>query len=373
VVEAAKRMPNIDLSNCELNSADGDGEAIAKLLRSFPALKSLDLSANDKLGARAAHDIAGGLAASRSITSITFADCNLTAGDTSRDTSGSVALINAIKQHPTLKSANFSDCNLKEDAGEALGRVLAENRTLAELNLKGGNSIRINEDSLFDWAKAQNMRETGKKAPDGMTAMLEGLKVNKSLKSLELSGYNVAAVALAEALKVHPALQSLDLSGCCLEGEEWKTVAAGLAQNRVLTWLDLRNTPMDVEGAKAIVDAVKDKRQLKTILGLTKQTRLTTQTVTPAIALLLAFELKKNSVLEELNLEHGNIVGLNYGLHANKKAYNAEGITAFGEMLRGNSTLTSIKLNKNNLTDADKKLINDANAQRKNPLVKLEL
>ena len=49
IVEAAKRKPSLDVSNCELDGTKGDGESVSQMLRTFPALKSLNMRDNPKM------------------------------------------------------------------------------------------------------------------------------------------------------------------------------------------------------------------------------------------------------------------------------------------------------------------------------------
>ena len=115
---------------------------------------------------------------------------------------------------------------------------------------------------------------------------------------------------------------------------------------------------------KAIYDAVKDHRQLKTLFGLTKQTKFK-KILSPGRALLLSFDLKRNNVLQVLDI-HGNKYTKVMGSDGTE---DTEGFTALLDAFKTNATLTSVDFRMNALDDAGKKMVTEANAKRKKPLV----
>ena len=185
-----------------------------------------------------------------------------------KEPSGSIALMQALSQNTTLKSLDLSVNDLRE-CGEAMGAMLAANRTLTDL--KCGANI------FF---------------PDNLSLIFDGLKVNQGLKSLDLRGVGItpdnligrienkmAAVnSLAAMLKANSTLQvrqprlqrhsaptpptdwladvlffstrqSLYLGGLNKDGVMLLT--AGLAANRGLTCLDVQSFDLDRFEGKA--------------------------------------------------------------------------------------------------------------------------
>ena len=123
------------------------------------------------------------------------------------------------------------------------------------------------------------------------------------------------------------------------------------------------------EGAEALVDAEKDKPQLITLCGIKPEetTRnLSHESLKEGDAVLLAFDLKKNTTLVELkyaatptrvqpkvpaaadtfvatsacSLDVNQLCGLNY---CGEGTYTAEGIIKLSEALKVNATLTSLR------------------------------
>ena len=72
VVEASRGMHTIDLSNCQLDGSKGDGDVVAQIIREFPALASLDLKNNAKLGAKGIEPISKALAENTTLTEIKY-------------------------------------------------------------------------------------------------------------------------------------------------------------------------------------------------------------------------------------------------------------------------------------------------------------
>ena len=103
---------------------------------------------------------------------------------------------------------------------------------------------------------------------------------------------------MAEALTVNKALTSLEYAApCAVYCHHPLTACLSLAHSL------LRND-IGEEGAKAILDATEGKPQLTTLCGIkpeeTKCNLFSNQDLKAADAMLLAFDLRKNSSLVEL-------------------------------------------------------------------------
>jgi len=108
------------------------------------------------------------------------------------------------------------------------------------------------------------------------------------------------------------------------------------------------------EGANSIVEVAKDKPHFITLCGLMpdqKSADFSKQGLGVGDGILLAFDLKKNSVLVDLNLSDNILT--NHG-------WDMSGIIQIAEALKVNTTLQSIDLRDNGLDDKAKRLLRQA-------------
>jgi hypothetical protein len=137
------------------------------------------------------------------------------------------------------------------------------------------DSFAILKDLLKDFPKVLNLDLSGRKPPLGPrnAELLSGLllvhgegchELNLCRQDLQTSG----SQALAKALKVNGSLKSVDLSANHLtnHGHDMtgiKELAAALGVNGALTMLSLAANKLGVEGTKAICEALEQNKTLK--------------------------------------------------------------------------------------------------------------
>jgi Ran GTPase-activating protein (RanGAP) involved in mRNA processing and transport len=156
-------------------------------------------------------------------------------------------------------TANFSNQNLE------LPDVILLASDLSQADVTGG---------LTKMSLAKN-----KLGEEGIKAICEALKQNKTLKEFDLSGYNniggeAGAKHVADMLGVNGGLTSINLSGNALCGLDWQgkgiytaegitAIADALRVNGSLTKLSLAQNKLEEEGTKAICEALEQNTTLK--------------------------------------------------------------------------------------------------------------
>jgi NLR family CARD domain-containing protein 3 len=206
---------------------------------------------------------------------------------------------------------------------------------------------------------------------EGAMALAEALKVDSTLEVLFLANNNIGekgATALAEALKHHSSLQILwkvlphkvlgiDVAHGLWEAhnEAWRTssklqqlelnmnnigdkgvaaLAGALKTNSTLKGLWLARNNIGVEGATAMAEALTCNSKLQGLWFLS----LSHNIIRDKGAKVLAKALKRNSTLQELNLDDNNI--------------GKEGAKSLVDALKHNSTLRELDLDDNNISNA---------------------
>lgn len=137
---------------------------------------------------------------------------------------GARLLSKLLGENSVMISLNLSDNQVHAEGGRYLARGLRENDSLLQLNL------RLNR--LGD---------------EGCSLLLEGLRDNISLTELNIgsngAGNQAAQTLLAILRDPEHNLEVLDITGNDLNSEHFELMRLSLANNRVLTSLDMRNNP----------------------------------------------------------------------------------------------------------------------------------
>ncbi|XP_062594074.1 uncharacterized protein LOC134255559 isoform X4 [Saccostrea cucullata] len=165
---------------------------------------------------------------------------------------GKVAAISYfVLQHlpDTIQELDFTGCVLNMMCASELSSKVEQANCLEVLD--------ISQTSLFGSA---------------FVAVLQGLKLSNSMKTLKLRGAKldrVGVITLAECLRLTRTLQVLDLSDCELNTDMCKTLTDAIAENHSLRKLVLKNTKVTIEGRQAIVNPKLDQL---TVVGLDDMT-----------------------------------------------------------------------------------------------------
>ena len=213
-------LEELDLSrNSQL--AEGDSEAVGcaieRMLNVNTTLKVLNLS-GCRLDTTVITHIADGLANNASL-----AELNIGAEIWSRNnitSEGWVHLFKALCNNTSLKKLNITHNDLGVKGSVALSEMLSCNKALTKLNL--------------GWCDIPEA---------GLTEILtKGLLHNTSLKKLNISGNDLwieGSVALAEMLTCNKSLTELNLRRCDIPEDGLREIARGLLQSTTLQTLKL--------------------------------------------------------------------------------------------------------------------------------------
>ena len=213
-------LEELDLSrNSQL--AEGDSEAVGcaieRMLNVNTTLKVLNLS-GCRLDTTVNTHIADGLANNASL-----AELNIGADIWSRNnitSEGWVHLFKALCNNTPLKKLNITHNDLGVKGSVALSEMLSCNKALTKLNL--------------GWCDIPEA---------GLTEILtKGLLHNTSLKKLNISGNDLwieGSVALAEMLTCNKSLTELNLRRCDIPEDGLREIARGLLQSTTLQTLKL--------------------------------------------------------------------------------------------------------------------------------------
>ena len=194
--------------------------------------------------------------------------------------------------------------------------------------------------------------ERNKFGDSGVIALSEALKVNESLYHLRLgfNGFGVpGAIALSDALKVNKSLKFLTLKsfGSNVDmDDKLKALSEGLKVNKSLIYLDLDNCKMSISGATALSDALKVN---DTLFYLVLEFCHLGSSGVKA----LSEGLKDNKKLGYLNLKDNKITLKNDKI-------DWDGAEALAEALKINTSLVCLDLRNNDFNNLAVRFLSEA-------------
>lgn len=208
-------------------------------------------------------------------------------------------LLEWLEGSPSLKSLTlYTTSSSSLEALELLVKHLERNTTLSDLNLSSCLRNLFSEDRMKVWAAIGNM-----------------LKVNTTLKVLNLSNNNVSgaqeAQALAKGLEKNIALEELRLSGTNLKSEGAQALAQALENNTALKEMALQGNSVGKKGGIALAKMLQSNSTLTSI-------NLNSNGMPPAALKALANALEKNETLKKLGI-WGNQELLSWSAHRIEK------------------------------------------------------
>ncbi|DAZ92574.1 TPA: hypothetical protein N0F65_012804 [Lagenidium giganteum] len=197
------------------------------------------------------------------------------------DEVGAQLITNVVRSPPqSLQHLNFASNNLGHASAQALSDLLMQSKTLCSLNL-AHNQLRDRD--IITLCEALEKNQTlvrlhlseNKFGLEGMIAIARFLEENAKIEEVYLSWNQlrgVGALKIVESLKFHASLRAVDLSWNSLDSNELlkprsivNALADALANNKVLSHLDLSNNHLDMEDCNILA------RQLEynhTLVGL---------------------------------------------------------------------------------------------------------
>lgn len=207
----------------------------------------------------------------------------------------------------SLVTLNLVNNNLKRKAASYLADLLKKNKTLQEVHI-GRNPLH----------------------PKGMKEIINGLQANSEsrVKHLDLKatglGGKAGLKALIELLKKNETIESLDLSSNGLGPHGAKELSSVFMFKNVLLDLNLGGNDIGADGVSAMANALNEERKVQGHCNL-QRLSLNWNQLGDEGAIFLAMGLEKNSTIHHLDLSHNKIgslgalhlastFGINYGL-----------------------------------------------------------
>jgi Ran GTPase-activating protein (RanGAP) involved in mRNA processing and transport len=211
----------------------------------------------------------------------------------------------ALKYNSTLKELHLGQNQMKDECAEIIADMIYANKYLNRLDLSGNDftstgarlislALRQEQCSLVDLDLSQNMIND-----EGACIIADILKINKSLNKLDLSSNTISSMgveALTHGLQYNKSLKDLRLSHSEISFLGIKSIALTLQQgNSYLTHIDLSYGMICDDGAREIAKMLEFNKILKNL-------DLYENRITSTGIITIAFALRRNDYLTELNL-----------------------------------------------------------------------
>jgi Ran GTPase-activating protein (RanGAP) involved in mRNA processing and transport len=194
---------------------------------------------------------------------------------------GLEVICQALEDNATLKVLNLGNNDPQgSDCVQAIGKMIAKNRTLQGLDLTFSN---MNAEALRILAKS--------------------MEENQALSEMEL-GYNYfadeGAGVLAEMLKKNTALKTLNLRANLIGPEGGRLIAGGLKENTTLRQLNLNDNHLGSDGAEPVLNALESNATLASL-------SIASNGLDSASAEHIGSLLRRNNALSSVDLS-GNLI-----------------------------------------------------------------
>jgi len=223
---------------------------------------------------------------------------------------GITLVANAIGRSSSIRDVNLARNKLGDHGIEAVCEAIRECKTLAELNLsENGAGTKAAESLAEAVPQSKSIRHLDLSwnqfseealALEHLGKMIAG---SATLQHLDLSGNRMKVKdtgmmqKFSEGLKESKSLEQLRLKRMYFEDEELKGLAAGIAANRSLRFLDLTSTTVGKDdGMKHLCAALEENSTLETVL-------LTNNWIRDGSVKFFVEALKKSPALTYLDLE----------------------------------------------------------------------
>lgn len=202
---------------------------------------------------------------------------------------GGITLVKSLAENSTLQDLDLSDNKLDVHVGKPLANALKINRTLISLNLSRNRlfqlsfvdeQVKNNTDHTKSLITAKRYKKQKRDlqeftliASEGITLLIEALKVNRALKQL-----NLADNALGKEVGVHLkrllsdkncSLTHLNLSTNNIREAGMIPLASGLLENHSLINLNLSRNFLGVNGVSSLRKVLAENETLQ-VLGISE-------------------------------------------------------------------------------------------------------
>ena len=288
---------NVQLEELRLfnNKLQSSCTVILKALKRNSNLKTLNL--NDNMTGKVVYDLADVIANNTSLEGLYLRGNNLQ--------SSAGVILQTLKGVSNVKFLDLSDNSMSEEVASDLADVIKNNVQLEELRLFNN------------------------KLQSSCTVILQALKRNSNLKTLNLNDNNMTGKVvydLADVIANNTSLEGLYLRGNNLQSSAGVILQAlkGVSNVKVL---DLSDNNMSEEIASDLADVIKNNVQLEELHLFNNELQSCCTVILQA--------LKRNSNLKTLNLNDNNMTG--------KVVYD------LADVIANNTSLEGLYLRGNNL------------------------
>lgn len=214
-----------------------------------PKLEKLDLSYSNIANA-GAYALAKVLSNGSMLNELILTDCSI-------DERGVIELFKSLVTNRTLCSLSLSrnDTGSKDEVLQVLGHLLANNTTLAHLDLSSHNELRGSDIPSF--------------SVEAIKFLCEGLSKNRTLESLSLKQNSLqtkSLVSIVHSLGANNSLKRLELGGNEATDEVTMAIAVMLRENKSLEYLSLSG--FTTNGAQDLTEALEFNETLLELEGV---------------------------------------------------------------------------------------------------------
>lgn len=290
-------------------------------------------------------------------------------------------VLDAIAQnHSALTCLDLSGNSLNSDVNSSLISIIEKNPSLTSINL-GQNNLNNrfirNLVLILPTLTALNSLRLYFNKFEGIAELSSAVKTNTSLTYLDLAHNELETVDaeyLAAALRVNSSLRFLNLNNNRIGNDGAKVLAKALKKTRLRT-LKLKSNHIGNRGYQEIAFALKNNTSLQELDLADNRAK---DKGAKALAEALAINSSLTSLILSFNQRFGEEGGkalakalaLNKGLQFIDlcNSFSTLAAAELGEALQRNTTLTDLKLQKNNLGINESRIL--ANALGKNRALK---
>ena len=365
-IQTSTAMQRLDLSN---NSISDDGVAtIINSLKMNTSLQELNLKHN-KITDRGIHLISEAIKMTRTLQKIylcanEISDDGVAAisdslklnrslveldiGDNNITDKGAKLIFEAIQVNTTVQKLMLDHNKISNDGAAAISDCLKINNSLQELNLAYNNITEKGAKLIFEAIRIKTtmiqklVLEGNKISDDGVAAISDSLKINRSLQELYLGHSNITNQGtrlIFEAIGVNTVIQILVLNDNKISDDEAAAISDSLKMNRSLKELDIGYNRITGKGAKLIFEAIQVNITLKKLI-------LEGNRISDSGATAISDSLKVNGSLQELNIGFTSITD--------------KGTKRIFEAIQGSTTIKKLELHHNQITDDGAAAISDS-------------
>jgi Leucine Rich repeat len=242
-----------------------DVQFIANLLQSKTALQSLSFHNVSRYGVQEAKIIAAALKKNTTLLSIRF-------DGIFKHQDVAYIFADAFGENTSLRAVSLRDSHMGDAGLQALAQHLRADTSITELVLSENSFEKTGIDAfcaaLHDnkTLKTLNLSSVHIHELESVKAISIMLQKNSSLTSLNLASCRIYAgiAILAEGLRVNTSLKFIDLS-MNLEAENIEPIASVLRVNRTLTTLRLCYNSITAQNIGVLVEALQENQVLTTL------------------------------------------------------------------------------------------------------------